>query len=101
MIKHICMFKMKENANGKSGYENAVEAAARLEDFMCKIPSLKKIEAKVNAKAAPQDNYELVLICDFEDIDGLNEYQKHPVHVEFAKMLGELRESRACIDYEF
>ena len=101
MIKHICMFKMKEMANGKSGYENAVEAAKHLEGFMGKIPSLKKIEAKVNAKDAPQDNYELVLICDFDDINGLNEYQKHPVHVEFAKILGELRESRACIDYEF
>lgn len=101
MIKHICMFKMKENANGKSGYENALEAAARLEEFNGKIPSLRKIEAKVNAKDAPQDNYELVLICDFDDIDGLNEYQKHPVHVEFAKELAPLRELRACIDYEF
>ncbi|MBO4987267.1 MAG: Dabb family protein [Lachnospiraceae bacterium] len=101
MIKHICMFKMKETANGKSGYENALEAAARLEGFDEKIPALKKIEVKVNSKDAPQDNFELVLICDFDDIDGLNEYQKHPVHVEFAKMLGEVRESRACIDYEF
>ena len=99
MIKHICMFKMKETANGKSGYENALEAAARLEGFEQKIPALKKI--KVNSKDAPQDNFELVLICDFDNIDGLNEYQKHPVHVEFAKMLGEVRESRACIDYEF
>ena len=101
MIKHICMFKMKETANGKSGYENALEAAALLEGFEQKIPSLKKIEVKVNSKDAPQDNFELVLICDFDNIDGLNEYQKHPVHVEFAKMLGEVRESRACIDYEF
>ena len=78
-----------------------MEAAARLEGFEQKIPALKKIEVKVNSKDAPQDNFELVLICDFDDIDGLNEYQKHPVHVEFAKMLGEVRESRACIDYEF
>ena len=101
MIKHICMFKMKETANVKSGYDKAMEAAARLEGFEQKIPALKKIEVKVNSKDAPQDNFELVLICDFDDIDGLNEYQKHPVHVEFAKMLGEVRESRACIDYEF
>ena len=42
------MFKMKESANGKSGYENALEAAARLDGFEKKIPSLKKIEVKVN-----------------------------------------------------
>lgn len=92
---------MKESANGKSGYENAVEAAARLQELDGKIPSLKKIEVKVNSKEAPQDNYELVLICDFEDVEGLDAYQKHPLHVECAKKIGEVRESRACIDYEF
>lgn len=101
MIKHICMFKMKETANGKSGYKNALEAAARLEGFEQKIPSLLKIEARVNSKEAPQDNYEFVLICDFDDIEGLNAYQKHPVHVEFGQFLAPLRESRACIDYEY
>ena len=92
---------MKESANGKGGYENAVEAAARLQELDGKIPSLKKIEVKVNSKEAPQDNYELVLICDFEDVEGLDAYQKHPLHVECAKKIGEVRESRACIDYEF
>jgi len=101
MIKHICMFKMKENANGKTGYENAVEAAARLDGFEEKIPSLKKIIVSVNSKDAPADNFELVLECDFDDIEGLNAYQVHPVHVEFGKYLSELREKRACIDYEY
>ena len=101
MIKHICMFKMKEFAEGKSGYENALEAAARLDGFEEKIPSLKKIEVKLNSKEAPESNYELVLICDFDDIAGLNEYQSNPLHVEFGKMLSKVRESRACIDYEY
>ena len=70
MIKHICMFKMKENANGKSAYENALEMAACLDGFEEKIGSLKKIEVKVNSKEAPDSNYELVLICDFEDMEG-------------------------------
>ena len=101
MIKHICMFKMKETANGKSGYENALEAAARLEGFDEKIPALKKIEVKVNSKDAPQDNFELVLICDFDDIDGLNAYQVHPSHVAFGNFIKAVRLDRACIDYEY
>jgi len=95
------MFKMKEMANGKSGYENALDMVARLEGFEEKIESLKKFEVKVNSKQAPDSNYELVLICDFDDIDGLNAYQVHPEHVAFGKVLSELRESRACIDYEY
>lgn len=101
MIKHICMFKMKENAEGKSGYENALAMAAYLEGFDQKIESLKKIEVKVNAKDAPESNYELVLLCDFDDMDGLNAYQVHPEHIAFGKMLSPLRELRACIDYEY
>ena len=95
------MFKMKELANGKSGYENALDMVVHLEGFEEKIESLKKFEVKVNSKEAPDSNYELVLICDFDDIAGLNAYQVHPEHVAFGKILSELRESRACIDYEY
>lgn len=101
MIKHMCMFKMKETANGKSGYENALAMAEYLKGFEEKVESLKKFEVKVNSKDAPESNYELVLICDFDDIDGLNAYQVHPEHVALGKVLSELRELRACIDYEY
>jgi len=101
MIKHICMFKMKETANGKTGYENALEAAKKAEELSGKIPTLKKIEVFVNSKEAPEDNFELVLICDFDDMNGLNEYQVHPDHKAFGAYLSDLREKRACIDYEY
>ena len=101
MIKHICMFKMKETANGKSGYENALAMAENLKDFDKKVESLKKFEVKVNSKDAPDSNYELVLICDFDDIEGLNAYQVHPEHVAVAN--GKVRpftKTRLCLDYE-
>ena len=54
-----------------------------------------------NAAAAPDSNYDLSLIFDFKNMDDLNAYQKHPMHVEFGKFIAAIRESRACIDYEF
>ena len=54
-----------------------------------------------NATAAPDSNYDLSLIFDFKNMDDLNAYQKHPMHVEFGKFITAIRESRACIDYEF
>lgn len=101
MIKHIVMFKLKENALGKTAYENALEAKRRFEEISGKIPTLRKYEVGVNAKDAPASNYEFALVCEFDDIDGLNAYQVHPEHLNFGKFIAEIKEERACIDYEF
>lgn len=101
MIKHIVMFKFKEEAAGKTAYENAIEAKNRLANFMDEIPSLKNLEVGINSKEAPESNYNLVLVCEFDDIDGLNDYQVHPAHIEFGEFIKTVRESRACIDYEY
>lgn len=101
MIKHIVMFKLKENANGKSAYENALEGKRILDGLEERVPTLKKIEVGINSSDAPKSNSEIVLVCDFDDIDGLNEYQSHPEHLKFGRFISEVRESRACIDYEY
>ena len=88
MIRHICMFKLKD----ENKEANLKEALRRLEEMR---------EVVTNAAAAPDSNYDLSLIFDFKNMDDLNAYQKHPMHVEFGKFITAIRESRACIDYEF
>ncbi len=100
MIKHIVMFKLKE-ANGKSAVENAKEAQAMAAQLKDAIPTLEKIEAVCSTSQADQSNYELALICDFKDMEGLNAYQTHPAHLKFGEFISRVRESRACIDYEY
>lgn len=100
MIKHIVMFKLKENYEGKTAYELAQEAKERATG-LSEINALKKIETGVNSPSALQDNYEFVLVCDFENIDALNEYQVHPIHKAFGEFIKEIRTGRACIDYEY
>jgi len=92
MIKHIVMFKLK-NA------EDAERIKAQSETLRA-IPTLKKMDAVINSPEAPEANCEFAIVCDFEDIAGLSEYQVHPVHVEFGKFITPLRDTRACIDYE-
>ncbi len=100
MIKHIVMFKLKES-NGKSEYENAIEAKKRFDAVIDGVPQLKSGELVINSSEAPQDNYTISLICDFESIDDLNAYQVHPEHKKFGAFIGEIKAARACIDYEF
>ncbi len=101
MIKHIVMFKLEEEAEGKSKKENLELALEMLNDFQNQIPTLKEFHAVVNSEETPESNYELALVCDFEDINGLNIYQEHPVHKEFGKYITKVRKQRACIDYEY
>lgn len=100
MIKHIVMFKLKE-ADGKTEYENALEAKKRFDNIIAEVKELKKGEVVINSKDAPESNYTIALICEFDDIAALNAYQVHPAHVEFGKFIGTVKTDRACIDYEY
>lgn len=100
MIKHIVMFKLKE-ADGRTEYENALEAKKRFDNVIAEVKELKKGEVVINSKDAPESNYTIALICEFDDIAALNAYQVHPAHVEFGKFIGTVKTDRACIDYEY
>ena len=96
MIRHICMFKLKE--------ENK---QVNLEELLIRVQSLRSIEqvrgfeVVCNAPGMPESNYDVSLIFDFETAEDLQTYQEHPTHKAFGSFIGQIRESRACIDYEF
>ena len=96
MIQHIVMFKFKESANGKTKAENLVEAKARMMALKDQIPQIQGMEVYF----APT-NYDYILVSQFNSMEELEIYQKHPAHVAFGKFVGELREpdGRACMDY--
>ena len=96
MIRHVCMFKLKEENKA----ENLKEALERLES-MRGMELIQRFEVVTNDREAPESNYDLALIFDFKDMDDLNAYQKDPKHLEFGKFITEVRENRACIDYRF
>ena len=100
MIRHIVMFSLLDEAEGRTKEENLAEAAKRAETLRTKIPSLKNYSVVTNSPEADTTNYDIALICDFDYMNGLNEYQNHPDHKEFGKFICAVRKSRACIDFE-
>lgn len=96
MIRHICMFKIKEE-NKK---ENISEFLKRAESLR-EIPEIKGFEVVTNSPQTPNTNYDVALIFDFENVSTLNSYQKAPLHLEFGAFVANVNEERACIDYEF
>lgn len=94
MVRHICMFQLKSEDKDHN-LKEAVERSQKLKE----INLIKEFKVVINDIQAPQNNYDLCLIFDFESFEDLDEYQKHPLHQEFAGFITGVRENRACIDY--
>lgn len=100
MVKHIVMFKFLEEAQGKTKRENAAIAKEKLDKLMGVVPGLLSITVELNAENADPDNYDLVLISEHEDWEGLAAYITHPNHVKIGEFMKGVRESRTCVDFE-
>ncbi len=101
MVKHIVMFKFLDSAEGRTKKENVEIAAKMLNDLQGRIPTLISSEVRFNSESASNSNYDLVLVADYNDWEGLNEYIVHPLHKAVGEFMRNVRESRACVDYEY
>lgn len=101
MVKHIVMFKFLESAEGRTKKENVEIAANMLLDLQGRIPTLVSSEVKINSECADNTNYDLVLVAEYNNWEDLNEYIVHPLHKAVGQFMKGVRESRACVDYEY
>ena len=96
-IRHLVTWQLAgDSAEDRSAKAEAL--AARLESLSGNVPTLVGIEARPNDLEL-DGNWDLVLIADFEDAEGLAAYQKHPDHVAVAKELKSAATARAAIDF--
>ena len=99
MIKHIVMWKLKDYARGTSKDQNALELKSVLEDLKNKISVIKQIEVGINFNKSSAA-YDVVLYSEFDSLQDLQAYQKHPDHVKVVDFVNEIRDDRAVVDYE-
>lgn len=98
MIKHIVMFKLKESAEGRDRAANINALKAKLQALPSQIEEIRLFEVGINFLKASVA-YDLVLVSEFESIDALYSYQKHPEHVKVADFVVKTCESRIVVDY--
>ena len=100
MIRHVCMFKFKDEADGRSKAENVAITKSMLDRLPETIKYILNSETFVGATAQKPDNYDLNIISDFESLETLEKYKVHPDHVAVGDFMRPVRISRTCIDYE-
>ncbi len=96
MIKHVVMWKLLPQAEGKSAGENARWMKESLESLMGVVPELLSCEVGINVK---DGNYDACLIATFESLEALNRYKDHPAHVAVSSYCKKVRESRVACDF--
>jgi len=100
MIRHICMFKFKDFADGRTKNQNIEITKSMLDKLPSEIEYILSSQTFVGAEGQKEDNYDLILISDFNSLEELEKYKVHPKHVAVGDFMRPVRISRTCIDYE-
>lgn len=97
MVKHIVTFKLKGSD------EERMQAAKDFKDALMALPAqidvLKSMEAGINSN--PAESWDLVLTAVVPTMADVDVYARHPAHVAAAAIISNVKDSRACVDYEF
>lgn len=98
MLKHIVLFKLKDNAEGNSKEKNAARMVEMLHGLTSVIPQIRHLEAGVNA--IPSDaSYDVAIYSEFANEQDLSIYMKHPEHQKVVEFVKKVVEGRVVVDY--
>lgn len=99
MVKHIVLFKLKEQLTAEEKEETARRFKSAIEALPATIPFIRKVFVGLNINAAEQ--WDICLESEFDSLEDVQAYAAHPAHVAAAGILKDAKQDRACADYEF
>lgn len=98
MIKHIVMWRFKEEAEGASKLENMRRVKKQLEALVGVVPSLLSMEVGIGVTHGDMA-YDMALISCFADLEGLEAYKVDPRHRAISAFVSRVRLERATVDF--
>ena len=99
MVKHVILWKLKDELNGERKAEVKAGIKEGLEGLKGRIPGLVDIHVYTDGLAS--SNADVMLDSTFESEEALKGYAVHPEHVAVAD--GKVRpytQTRTCMDFE-
>lgn len=100
MIRHIVMWKLKDEAAGATRKKNAEKMKLILEGLKTSIQEIKNVEVGINIKPDKDQAYDVVLISDFETELDYTMYRRNPQHKKAVDFINSVIEQRYFVDYE-
>jgi hypothetical protein len=99
MIKHIVVWKLKEDAHGNAKSQNARLIKSKVEALSDKIDVVRKIEVGFDFSGTAFSG-DIVLYSEFESKVHLDIYRQHPEHKAILPFIQEAASDRLVVDYE-
>ncbi|RWZ59668.1 Dabb family protein [Labedella populi] len=96
-IRHIVTWKLAAS-DPQSRAEHASGISERLTALVGVVEDIRSLSVATNV-AYPEQNWDVVLVSEFDDLDALERYQKHPAHQDAASYVRGVVSDRASIDY--
>lgn len=99
MVKHVILWKLKEDLSDADKAKVAADMKAHLEGLVGKVEGL--ISMNIHTQFLDSSNAEVMMDSELTDEASLKAYQSHPAHVEVANTyVRPFVEVRLCADYE-
>jgi len=100
MIKHIVMWNLKEEAEGKTKAENLATMKALLEALPAKVPGCVELEVATSGLFESVPPTDIALYTVFKTKEDLKAYAIHPEHQKVVAFIKAVASERRVIDYE-
>lgn len=103
MIRHVVMWKLKEEAEGATKEKNAEKMKLILEGLKVNIDEIKNVEVGINISDDDDEAgspFDVVLISDFETELDYTMYTRDENHKKAVKFINSVIEERHFVDYK-
>ena len=100
MLRHIIMFKLKDQGSQVAKDQKLETLKKMINELEGRIPGLVSIGAGINVSTR-NVAYDLVLVSEFRNEEDLGVYRIHPLHMEVVNYLKDIKEESAEVDYYF
>lgn len=99
MVKHIILWKLKDEFSTEEKQKIKENAKSNLESLKGKIEGL--IDITVNINGLETSNADMMLDSSFESFEALKAYSVNPNHVEVANtFVRPFTATRSCLDFQ-
>ena len=100
MVKHIILWKLREELSAEEKKEVKAGIKAGLEGLQGVVPGLQSVHVQIDG-ILPSSTADVMLDCTLESAEALKGYSKHPAHVEVANTkVRPYTALRTCLDFE-
>ncbi|MDE6434023.1 MAG: Dabb family protein [Lachnospiraceae bacterium] len=99
MVRHVILWKLKEELSGEEKLKVMKEIKENLEGLVGRVPGLNSVSVIITPLGS--SNADVMLDSVLESEEALKGYQTHPEHVTVADTyVRPYTEVRMCMDYE-